>query len=174
MNKAHGFTLLEVLVVIAIIAVLIAFAASNFVGARQRARDIRKKSELQQVKSALRLFYNDYNMYPGPATKATNDINGCGAASPTVPSTSCQSACSSGEDVTFAAGPTSCDTVYMKQLPPASDYTWYYQQRSLGDDFCLWTKLEITSDPEIAKSEAKCSSVCNGVIDAGSYVTCAD
>jgi len=174
MNKGKGFTLLEVLVVIAIIAIIIAFAVSNFVGARQRARDIRKKSELQQVKTALRLYYNDYNMYPGPAAKATNDINGCGTPSPVVPSTSCQSACSSGGDVTFAAGPTSCDTVYMKQLPPSADYTWYYEQASSGDDFCLWTNLEIISDPEIAKSEAKCKSVCNSIADAGSYVVCAD
>ena len=53
---SQGFSLLELLVVIAIIAVILAVAVANFVGARQRARDVRKKAELTQLKSALRLY----------------------------------------------------------------------------------------------------------------------
>jgi prepilin-type N-terminal cleavage/methylation domain-containing protein len=167
MNK-HGFTLLELLVVIAIIAVIVAFAVSNFVGARQRARDIRKKAELQQLKSALRLFYNDYSVYPGPVTAATNDLNGCGNHIP--PDEECASRCV-GQ---FAAGGTGCGTMYMKLLPPASDYTWNYQQVASGDDFCLWTTLDNASDTEIPKSLLRCNAVCSAVVPAGSYVECAD
>jgi len=167
-TKVDGFTLIELLVVIAIIAILVAFAAANFVGARQRAKDIKKKTELQQMKSALRLFYNDYTVYPGPSSTVTNRIDGCGSDTP--PASNCNAACS-GQ---FAAGGTGCTNMYMKLLPPATDYVWSYQQRSSGDDFCLWATLDNVSDTETAKSQTKCSSICAAVVPAGDYVVCAD
>ncbi len=170
MNKSFikkGFTLIELLVVIAIIAVLVAFAATNYVGVRSRAKDVRKKAELGQVKTALRLYYNDKASYPGPsAATATNDLDGCGAAA----NLSCSTTCS-GQ---FAAGGTGCETIYMKLLPPATDYAWSYRQTGSGDNFCLWATLENTSDGEIAKSQSKCSSVCTGITPTTDYVLCTD
>jgi hypothetical protein len=64
--------------------------------------------------------------------------------------------------------------VYMKLLPPQADYDWSYQQMASGDDFCLWTMLDNTSDGEIAKSRARCNTVCGTVAETGSYVQCAD
>jgi prepilin-type N-terminal cleavage/methylation domain-containing protein len=176
MNKSEankGFTLIELLVVIAIIAILVAFVVSNFLGARQRAKDVKKKSELQQIKSALRLYYNDYNIYPLPSSTQTNRLDACGVAvSPAGPSTTCSSSVCSGR---FAAGGVEgCDTVYMKQLPPSTDYVWSYKQQSSGEDFCLWTSLDNVSDGEIAKSQARCSSVCSSLVSSSDYVVCAD
>jgi prepilin-type N-terminal cleavage/methylation domain-containing protein len=168
MKKTEGFTLIELLVVIGIIAILVAFVASNFLGARQRAKDIKKKSELQQMKSALRLYYNDYNIYPGPSSSVDNRLDGCGADTPA--SGNCADECA-GQ---FAAGGTGCSNVYMKLLPPATDYVWSYQQRNTGDDFCLWTTLENVSDGEIAKSQTRCNAVCGSVAPATDYVVCAD
>ncbi len=167
-NKNDGFTLIELLVVIAIIAVLVAFVVVNFVGARSRAKDLKKKTELSQLKNALRLYYNDFNVYPGPAAAVDNDIEGCGNGTPA--SSSCVTACN-GQ---FAAGPTQCDNVYMKLLPTATDYTWTYQQMNSGDDFCLWTTLENASDADITRSQTKCSSVCGAAVPATDYVLCAD
>src|SRR5260221_5566566 len=116
----RGFTLIELLVVIAIIAILVAFVVSNFLGARQRAKDAKKKVELQQLKSALRLYYNDYSLYPGPNTTSSNTFDGCGSLTP--PSADCSAACS-GQ---FAVGGSGCANMYMKLLPPATDYTWSY------------------------------------------------
>jgi len=157
-----GFTLIELLVVIAIIAILVAFVVANFVGARSRALDIKKKSELQQVKDALRLYYNDYQIYPATGL-TTNSFDGCGVARP--PVADC------GNGAAFTDG----TTVYMKQLPPSTSYVWSYQQESSGDDFCLWTTLSNKSDTDIAGSQARCS-VCStaGYTPATDYVVCAD
>ncbi len=57
MNK--GFTLIELVVVMAIVATLTAMAAFNFNQARIRARDVQRKSELKQIQNALELFKND-------------------------------------------------------------------------------------------------------------------
>src|SRR3989304_317315 len=57
-----GFTLIELVVVMAIVATLTAMATFNFNQARIRARDVQRKSELRQIQNALELFKND--QYP--------------------------------------------------------------------------------------------------------------
>src|SRR3990167_2876055 len=90
-----GFSLIELLVVISIIAVISAVGMTNFLGARERARDARRKQELVQLRNALRLYYNDYRGYP--ATDSDTYIMGCGVDG----DTTCPGACSGGQ---FAAG----------------------------------------------------------------------
>lgn len=62
--KNFGFTLVELLVVIAIIAILSAVLMANFMGARERAKDAQKINDLNALKSALRMYYNDHQAYP--------------------------------------------------------------------------------------------------------------
>lgn len=59
-----GFTLIELLVVITIIGVLTSLFIANMVSVRERAKDARKKSNLNELKTALRLYYNDNQNYP--------------------------------------------------------------------------------------------------------------
>lgn len=65
-RKKNGFTLLELLVVIAILATLSALVVPNFMGARERARDTQRKSDLRQIQKALELYKMDQNppVYP--------------------------------------------------------------------------------------------------------------
>ena len=72
MKKHHGFTLIELLVVISIIGVLTTLILANLSDARGRARDSQKKSELTQLKTALRLYYNDHQQYPATADMPTS------------------------------------------------------------------------------------------------------
>lgn len=64
MQKTKGFTLIELLIVITIIGVLAALITTNLSDARARARDSQKKQNFQQLKTALRLYYNDNQAYP--------------------------------------------------------------------------------------------------------------
>ena len=63
-KKNLGFSLIELLVVISIIGVLTAVLMMNLVGARERARDSQKIQDLNNLKSALRMYYNDNQTYP--------------------------------------------------------------------------------------------------------------
>jgi len=54
-----GFTLIELLVVIAIIGLLSTLAVVSLNGARSKARDARRVSDLKAVSSALELFRDD-------------------------------------------------------------------------------------------------------------------
>ena len=58
----RGFTLIELLIVITIIGTLAGLLFTNFSGARERARDSKRKSDVTQMKNALRLYYNDYQV----------------------------------------------------------------------------------------------------------------
>lgn len=62
--KKKGFTLVELLVAIGIIATLTAILLPNFMGARERAKDAQVKENLTSMKNGLRMFYNDYQRYP--------------------------------------------------------------------------------------------------------------
>lgn len=61
---ASGFTLIELLVVISIIGILTGIGFASFEGARERARDARRKGDLRQIAVALKLYYNDKGSYP--------------------------------------------------------------------------------------------------------------
>ncbi|MDP3918243.1 MAG: prepilin-type N-terminal cleavage/methylation domain-containing protein [Candidatus Woesebacteria bacterium] len=59
-----GFTLIELLVVISIIGILIAVSIFGLSGAREAARDARRKSDLQLIQSGLEIYKADCNAYP--------------------------------------------------------------------------------------------------------------
>jgi len=60
----QAFTLIELIVVIAIIGVLTAFAVPNFMAARERARDVQRKNDLKQLQSAIEMYKLDNGEYP--------------------------------------------------------------------------------------------------------------
>ena len=67
-----GFTLIELLVVIAIIGMLSSVVLASLSSARKKSRDAKRLSDMQQVRTALELDYNDHNAYP------VSDYDGCG------------------------------------------------------------------------------------------------
>lgn len=166
LKSSSGFTLIEILVVIAVVAVILGLAVPNYLGARQRARDIRRKSELVQMKNALRLYYNDYQRYPG--TSSGKYIVGCG--------TTGDELCSA--DSAFAAGAAGSETVYMRILPQAypGEYLYTRNPSKPGDtdDFLLKAVLDNASDTDIAASQARCGVTGLAGITSQHYVVCAD
>lgn len=63
-----GFTLIEMMVVVAIIGILSSIIVLSLTGAKGKARDARRVSDLGQLQLALELYFDRCNMYPQPAT----------------------------------------------------------------------------------------------------------
>lgn len=70
-QKKQGFTLIELLVVIAIIGILSAIGLVALNGAREKARDSKRQTDLQGIATALALYYDDNNAYPATPDTAT-------------------------------------------------------------------------------------------------------
>lgn len=85
-----GFTLLELLVVISIIAILITVGLTSFSTAQKKGRDAKRKSDIKEVQNALEQYYSvcGYN-YPTPTGSFFVSVN-CPTPAisilPTVPS----------------------------------------------------------------------------------------
>ena len=54
-----GFTLVELLIVMAIISILATLIVGGFRSSQMRGRDGARKSDLKQISNALELFYSD-------------------------------------------------------------------------------------------------------------------
>ncbi len=67
-NNTHqkAFTLIELLIVVAIIAILFAIAVPNFLEAQTRAKVTRVKAEMRSHATALEAYRIDNNRYPMP------------------------------------------------------------------------------------------------------------
>lgn len=63
-KQNRGFTLIELLVVIAIIGILSSVVLAGLNGARAKARDVYRKSEMKQLQTALELYLDSNNGYP--------------------------------------------------------------------------------------------------------------
>lgn len=69
MKKA--FTLIELLIVVAIIAILAAIAVPNFLEAQTRAKVTRAQSDMRSLATGIEAFYIDNNQYPFHTSSGT-------------------------------------------------------------------------------------------------------
>ena len=79
----RGFTLLELLVVVAIMGLISSIAFVSMQHARAEARDAKRVADISAIRNALELYYHDYGVYPDyhlcnnlPAVSACNSAPG--------------------------------------------------------------------------------------------------
>ena len=73
MSTKKAFTLIEILIVVAIIAILTLLAIANWHQQLNRAKDAQRKKDLNRLKIAFEEYYDDNNCYP-----PTDIVNHCG------------------------------------------------------------------------------------------------
>ena len=71
-TQDDGFTLIELMVVVLIIAILIALAIPTFLGARRRAQDSQAKSHLRAALVAEKTYFANALSYTNDATRLSD------------------------------------------------------------------------------------------------------
>lgn len=144
-NK-KGFTLVELLVVIAIIGGLSALLVPNYMGARERARDSQRKSDLKQIQKALEMYRQDQNPPLYPTASATNRFGTCN-------------------------NPFGTTTVYMNKIPcdPLDLTPYYYSPNNNTLTYTLCACIENKADPE--SINGNCFNTCPSNINKNYIVT---
>jgi len=72
-----GFTLIELIVVIAIIGILMQIVVANMNQARQKSRDGKRISDVSQLQLVLELYFDRCNRYPTSLNSLTSTVS-CG------------------------------------------------------------------------------------------------
>src|SRR5258708_26350294 len=70
--EEDGFTLIELMVVVLIIAILIAIAIPTFLGARQKAQDRAAQSDIRNALTAIKTGYVDTENYASAAAQLSS------------------------------------------------------------------------------------------------------
>ncbi|MBI1871804.1 type II secretion system protein [Candidatus Collierbacteria bacterium] len=161
-----GFTLVEILIVIAVMGILTGIGLTSFTFTIQKGRDAQRKSDLALISKAVVTWAGDFGGYP--------DDNGTGrmlACDPgnTFKTTGVFSACSWGG--AFVAFTNDGVQTYLAKIPaePQSSFNYYYKKSTNG--FSLFSILENTSDP-LYKADAGATDFGAGVIKCGTTQNC--
>lgn len=74
MNRKSGFTLIEMLIVIAVIGILASIVLVGLGPIQKQARDSRRVSDLRQIQTALEIANSKNSTYPISAANPTTDM----------------------------------------------------------------------------------------------------
>ncbi len=152
---ARGFTLIEILIVVAIIAILASSVLVGFGPAQKQGRDARRVSDLRQVQNALELYYAKCGYYPG----------GVQAAVP------CSSTFTATTDWPGLAAAVKGSTIGINNFPndPSANKTYSYATDGTGSSYVVKAVFEDANNPALRDSY---KTDFNGVACSGSTDYC--
>ena len=120
---SYGFTLIEVLIVVAILSILILMSVFYYQRHLMRSRDVQRKSDLSKIKLAFEKYYSDERCYPDSEL-----MNNCGS-----------------DDLSSYLKEIPCDPLTNEPYP------YFSLDGDLCDGYRLLTALEIEDDLDITE-----------------------
>lgn len=128
----QGFTMVELLIVIAIMAILSSITVGQFQTAKKKANDVARKSDLNGVSKALQMYFADYGVMPSASADGKIMIN---------PTTA----------VEWGGAFVDGNYVYMKVVPKENNSSlpsYCYKTDLANKKYALFAQLENTNDKE--------------------------
>lgn len=138
-SSQKAFTLLELLVVMAILGLLVGLGVRTFGSVQQKSRDAKRKQDLQGISKTLEAYYNDLGHYP---YADEGKIMGCGE--------NATEECVWGDVWQNSEN----GTLYMSKMPqdPGGNQ-YFYLSDSEGTTYRLFAYLENEEDVDVVTNE---------------------
>jgi prepilin-type N-terminal cleavage/methylation domain-containing protein len=169
LKPKRGFTLIELMIAISIIAIVSAVGLVTYNNTRMIARDAKRKQDLKAIAQALELFYLEYRRYPchGISTRVNSlDTNTTWLTDSS--DIGCVTATTGGTG--FKLSPA-----FMSSVPrdPLNTTSYKYEYHSsaanglgsppcLNQDFILIAYLENTNDADTALKKPR--TICGSIV----------
>ncbi len=156
--KKQGFTLIEVLIVVAIIGILASVVLVGLGPLQRQGRDARRISDLKQAQAGLELYYNKCGYYPGTAQAAAT----CGAFS-ALGSWAALQGSLTGSDIGVSNFPDD---------PNASANRSYCYTSAAGTEYVIGARLDDADNPSLRQDIDGAACVGLGITDCNDPVYC--
>ncbi|MEI6396651.1 MAG: type II secretion system protein [Candidatus Taylorbacteria bacterium] len=147
----RAFTLIELMVVVAIIALLTGIIMTNLMQSKSKSRDTQRISDISQIQVALGLYFDRCNQFPSSLAIAENNGNSSGGV------------CTAG--ITLGS--------YISKIPspPSSGETYGYGLNGENTDYVLHTSLENANPSATANglSGTIYSQTCSNLANSQDY-----
>ena len=146
MKNARGFTLIELIVVVAILVFVASVTFAGLTGVRLGAHDKHRIDDLEQLEKALNLYANDHNYFPRESDGANGNI-------------------ATNKTLRTMLEP------YMKKIPadPINDantfYYYYDGAHRCGDKIFAVVFARQMERPENANYDEFLNTTCSGILD---------
>lgn len=144
LKNTKGFTIIELLIVIAIITILSGLVLNNFRDAQAKARDTERRQDIYNVHTKLEEFYNENGSYPGATGPTATALDGLDAEALVDPDGTSM-AVSTTDSATKPA------TAYTADKPTGAQYTYAGYECETDDSSCdkyvIYGWLEVGDDP---------------------------
>lgn len=139
-NKSKGFTIVELLIVIVVIGILATLVIVTFTGIQQKARDSKRKTDINALDSHMEAFYASNGYYPTLAdlqnsTFVSTQLKGLDPSALTDPGGGAIAATSTGSNYGYVAAASSTSTATCSNTTASS-------ATNACDSFTLTATLE--------------------------------
>ena len=156
MGKKHlGFTIVEILVVVAVIGILATLVMVSVGKSKAKARDAQRKADLKTMSTALGLYKDENKVYPGANinTDTWTRLAQCGGTTTNLGATKTESALWTDLQTALSSYLTilpqdpkqKCSTTSQFMYNPTG-YTYNVARSDLSISYTLWAYLEVDSD----------------------------
>ena len=133
-NLIRGFTLIEMLVVIAIIAILTGIILVSISGARAKARDGKRISDVSQIQLALEQYFDRCGQYPRTGFMTGANLSSYSEGCPTTPT-----------QISLATFISSIPVPPTGATPSQANYAYAVNYSVLPTDYVIGVTLENNS-----------------------------